>query len=1044
MKVSYAALHCLSNFSFLRAASHPEELVRRAAELGHYAIAIADECSVAGVVRAHVAAKEIGIALLIGSEFVLTDTPELERVVLYATDRESYGDLCELITLARSRTEKGSYRLTLSDMLARKPRVLCVALVQRAAHCTELLIALGRLHNLFGDSLWLGVSLRYEEDDEANLQMMRSIADTVKLRLIAMEQIVMHGRERSSLLDILTATREHQRVDTLGSKALCNSEGFLKHVAQIEQRYPLEAIFETVNLAARCTFSLDELQYEYPREVIPDGETPTSYLHKLTYNGVKNRYKNGAPKSVLDMIEHELCVIKELRYEAFFLTIYDVVVFAKEKGILCQGRGSAANSVVCFCLGITEVDPAQLQTLFERFISRERKEPPDIDVDFEHERREEVIQYLYKKYGRQRTALTATVATYRSKGAIRDVAKALGFSLDQLDALSKAIVWWDGRQIESERLIEAGFDPEQPTMQRLMDLTHQLMGFPRHLSQHSGGFVIARDLLTRLVPIENAAMPERTVIQWDKDDLDELRLIKVDVLALGMLTAIRKTIDELNRFYGTAMSVRDIPNDYDDATYEMIQRADTIGVFQIESRAQMSMLPRLKPKRFYDLVIEVAIVRPGPIQGGMVHPYLRRRDGIDPVTYPSKEVEKVLERTLGVSIFQEQVMQLAMVAAGFTAGRADQLRRAMAAWKRKGGIMPFREELISGMLTRGYTLEYAEQIFKQMNGFGEYGFPESHAASFALLVFKSCWLKCHHAAAFTCGLLNSQPLGFYTPSQLVQDVARHHVEVRPVDVTISDYECVLEAHEDGVLYQLNSRYLSSRSPAIRLGLCMVRNLSKDAAERIVNARSDSSFIDVIDLKRRASLTRDELKSLAAADALQTLSGHRREAFWEAIGAEDDTPAFTAQNDKKQATLFPSSEGQEIVEDYYSVGLTLRRHPVALLRERLRTEKAVSAADVQNAPSGRFVRAVGIVTCRQHPSTAKGTTFVTLEDETGYVNVIVWAGVAERYRKTLVLSRFMKVEGKIERQGQVVHLIAERLTDQTRLLGTLATASRDFH
>jgi error-prone DNA polymerase len=1043
MKLSYAALHCLSNFSFLRAASHPEELIARAAELGYSALALTDECSVAGVVRAHVAAKEHSISLIVGSEFVLTDAPEIERIVLYATDRESYGDLCELITLARSRSEKGSYRLYLRDLQEKMPRVLCVAIAARYAHRHDLSVSIERLQTLYRENFWLGVSLRYDEDDLATLQAAMSIATFRNVNLVAMESVVMHCRERKPLLDVLYATHEHERVDSLGNRALCNSEGFLKHIEQIEKRYPLEILFETVNLASRCTFSLDELQYEYPREVVPAEETPTSYLRKLTYRGIDDRYPLGAPSQILGLVEHELRIIEELRYEAYFLTIYDVVVFARSRGILCQGRGSAANSVVCFCLGITEVDPAQLQTLFERFISRERKEPPDIDVDFEHERREEVIQYLYRKYGRDRTALTATVATYRSKGAIRDVAKALGFSLDQVDALAKAIVWWDGRTIENQRLIEAGFDPENPTVQRLMELTHQLMGFPRHLSQHTGGFVIARDLLVRLVPVENAAMPERTVIQWDKDDLDELKLIKVDVLALGMLTAIRKTIDELNRFYGSSMTVRDIPNDSDRPTYEMIQRADTIGVFQIESRAQMSMLPRLKPKRFYDLVIEVAIVRPGPIQGGMVHPYLRRRNGLEPITYPSKEVEKVLERTLGVSIFQEQVMQLAMVAAGFTAGRADQLRRAMAAWKRKGGIMPFREELIAGMLARGYTLEYAEQIFKQMNGFGEYGFPESHAASFALLVFKSCWLKCHHAAAFTCGLLNSQPLGFYTPSQLVQDVKRHGIDVRPVDITVSDYDCVLEAKEDGVLYRLDERWLSCPSPAIRLGLCMVRNLGKDAAERIVSARRQRSFDDVADLKRRALLSREELTSLAAADALQTLSGHRREAYWEAIGAEDDTPAFRAPNDGKQANLLVSSEGQEIVEDYASLGLTLRRHPIALLRPKLRVKKVISAGDIQTTPSGRLVRAAGIVTCRQHPSTAKGTTFVTLEDETGYVNVIVWAGVAERYRKTLVLSRFMMVAGKIERQGSVVHLIAEQLIDETEMLGALATASRDF-
>lgn len=1025
----------------MRAASHPEELVQRAAQLDYDAIAITDECSVAGAVRAHVSAKEAGISLIVGAEFALSDTPCLERIVLYATDRESYGDLCELITYARRRCDKGSYRLDLSDLAKRTPRVLCVALCESNAHPDDVLTALRSLRQVFGDSLWLGVSLRYREDDQSALQFAQQLAEKSQLRLVAMEQVVMHMRERKMLHDVLSATREHTRVEALGRKALSNSEGYLKHIAQIERRYPLEVLFETVNLASRCRFSLDELQYEYPREVVPDGETPASYLRTLTYVGAQRRYGDCVPENVVRILEHELKVISDLRYEAFFLTIYDVVLFARSQGILCQGRGSAANSAVCYCLGITEVDPSRLQVLFERFISRERNEPPDIDVDFEHERREEVIQYLYKKYGRERTALTAALATYRTKGAIRDVAKALGFSLDQLDALSKTIVWWDGRQIARERLIEAGFDPETPTMQRLMDLTHQLIGFPRHLSQHSGGFVIARDRLTRLVPIENAAMPERTVIQWDKDDLDELKLIKVDVLALGMLTAIRKTIDELNRFYSASMTMADVPKE-DGDTYHMIQRADTIGVFQIESRAQMSMLPRLKPKCFYDLVIEVAIVRPGPIQGGMVHPYLKRRDGIEPVRYPSKEVEKVLERTLGVSIFQEQVMQLAVIAAGFTPGRADQLRRAMAAWKRKGGIEPFRDELISGMLARGYAPAYAEQIYKQMQGFGEYGFPESHAASFALLVYVSCWLKCHHQAAFTCGLLNSQPLGFYSPSQLIQDAARHQVSVLPVDVNESEYDCRLVS--ELTPRNLDAQWRGNDKPAIRLGLRMVGQLAAAAAYRIASVRKHAPFTDVSDLRRRAELAIDDMKALAAADALQALAGHRRHAFWQAIGTESDARIFRAPIEARQAELLSPSEAEDVVQDYQSMGFSLRNHPVALLRPLLARERCVSASQLNGGPGGRRVRAAGIVTCRQRPSTANGTTFVTLEDETGFVNVVVWSAVAERFRKALVLSRFMRVDGQVQKESGVVHLIAERLIDETKLLGSLATTSRDFH
>jgi error-prone DNA polymerase len=1043
MKLNYAALQCVSNFSFLTGASHPEELVRRAADLGYSAIAIVDECSFAGVVRAHVAAKELGIHLILGATFVLADSVALQRIVLYATDRESYGDLCELITHARSHAEKGQYELRLRDLSQRRPRALCVAIVRENAHHNDIENELRCLHEYFPNQTWLGLSLRYQSDDADDLEKQREIAQRTETPMVAFETVVMHARERKILHDVLLATRERVRLKELGCVAAAHSESFLKSMAYLLDRYPTEALFETMNLAKRCTFSLDELRYEYPREVVPDGQTPTGYLRELTYRGLDSRYPAKRPDDVVRIIEHELCIIKDLEYEAYFLTIYDIVAFARSKGILCQGRGSAANSAVCYCLGITEVDPSRMQMLFERFISRERKEPPDIDVDFEHERREEVIQYIYAKYGRARTALTAALSTYRTKGAIRDIAKALGFSLDQINALSSVIAWWDGRKVAPERLIEAGFDPEHPTIVRLTELMAQLIGFPRHLSQHSGGFVIARDKLTRLVPIENAAMPERTVIQWDKDDLDELRLIKVDVLALGMLTAIRKTLTVINAFYGTQLSVDQIPKE-DGATYRMIQRADTMGVFQIESRAQMSMLPRLKPLCFYDLVIEVAIVRPGPIQGGMVHPYLKRREGIELVSYPSEAVRHVLERTLGVPIFQEQVMQIAVVAAGFTPGRADQLRRAMAAWKRKGGIEPFCEELIGGMLARGYSLEFAERIYKQMQGFGEYGFPESHAASFALLVYLSCWLKCHHPAAFTCGLLNAQPLGFYSPSQLVQDAQRHDVDVRPVDITISEMDCVLEKSLPSDPDGCDAAFRPSRIPAMRLGLRMIGGLSESGAQRILAARKVSAFDSVDDLKRRAQLNATDLEALANADALRSLAGHRREAIWAVIGADRDAAMFHAPKDPHTASLFAPTEGSDIIEDYRSTGLTLRSHPVALLRDRLSRERIGSAHEAQHAADKRFMRVAGIVTCRQRPSTAKGTTFVTLEDETGYANVVVWSNVAARYRTILLLSRFMVVAGHVERQGDVVHFIASRLIDRTDLLGALDIPSRDFH
>jgi error-prone DNA polymerase len=1069
MRPSYAALHCLSNFSFLRAASHPEELIQQAAALNYAAIAITDECSVAGVVRAHVAAKEGGIKLIIGAEFVLQDAPDIERLVLLAQTREGYGNLCELITLARRRAEKGSYELMLGDVLLGVPE--CLAILKVIDYSTTATLRpLQQLRDVFPHRLWIGASLDYGADDTQTLDDLLTLEHQSQIPLVALEPVVMHQRDRKPLHDVITATRLHAPVSELGKRALAHSEGHLKPIAQLLKRYPPRLVIETLAIAAQCSFSLDEIRYEYPREVVPAEETPKSYLRKLTYEGMTTRYGAVFPEAIVKIVEHELRVIGDLQYEAFFLTIYDVVAFARSQGILCQGRGSAANSAVCYCLGITEVDPSRMQVLFERFISRERNEPPDIDVDFEHERREEVIQYLYRKYGRNRTALTAAVATYRPKSAIRDVGKALGLSLDQVDALSRAIVWWDGRAIAPERLREAGFDPDSPLMQKLLELTHELIGFPRHLSQHSGGFVIAREQLTRLVPVENAAMPERSVIQWDKDDLDELGLIKVDVLALGMLTAIRKTFDSLNRFYGDACSdtftlkaVKDVPAE-DAETYRMIQRADTIGVFQIESRAQMSMLPRLKPKCFYDLVIEVAIVRPGPIQGGMVHPYLKRRNGQEKVVYPSAAVEQVLKRTLGVSIFQEQVMQLAVIAAGFTPGEADRLRRAMAAWKRKGGIEPFREQLMTGMLSRGYTEAYAEQIYKQMQGFGEYGFPESHAASFALLVYISCYLKCHHPAAFTCGLLNSQPLGFYSPSQLVQDVKRHDVTVQAVDVMVSEWDCVLESSNninanigghleaemlvEGRQETSLVKNITYGAPGIRLGLRMIKGLSFDAASRIVNARAAQPFTDIADVKRRAQLDEGDITALAAADAFATLIGNRREALWSALGTSQDAAMFLAPADNSIATLFAPTEASDILEDYRSTGLTLRRHPLALMRPQLNADYVITAAQLAKLDTGRRVRVVGIVTCRQRPSTAKGTTFVTLEDETGYVNVVVWASVAEAQRKALIFARLMRVTGRVERQGRVVHLIAEKLTDETvmldSLLGELNMPSRDFH
>jgi error-prone DNA polymerase len=764
--------------------------------------------------------------------------------------------------------------------------------------------------------------------------------------------------------------------------------------------------------------------------------------------GAVERY--GDDPVAMAQIEKELAVIEELKVPGYFLVVYDIVTICKDKGIYCQGRGSAANSAVCYCLGVTEVNPSCTEVLFERFISRERDEPPDIDVDFEHQRREEVIQYIYRKYGRDRAALTATVICYRPRSALRDVGKALGLDLTQVDRLAKAVGWWDGRQALPERIEDAGLDAESPVIRQLSALVTSLLGFPRHLSQHTGGFVISRGPLSHLVPTENAAMPERTVIEWDKDDLDALGLLKVDVLALGMLTAIRRALDLLSARYGRRLSLADIdPSMSDDAVYDMIGHGDTVGVFQIESRAQMAMLPRLKPKCYYDLVIEVAIVRPGPIQGGMVHPYLKRRQNTALAVYPKPEVRSVLERTLGVPIFQEQVMQLAVVAAGVTPGESDQLRRSMAAWKRKGGLEHLEKRLLDGMRANGYDDQFARQIYQQILGFGEYGFPESHAASFALLVYVSSWLKCYEPAAFTCALLNSQPMGFYSPSQLTQDLRRHGGTILPADACRSDWECTLEAigeaqapPDAGKATVTPSR---SPQPALRLGLCLVKGLSEAGGKRIAAARASKPFDDVADLVRRAELNRHDIEALAAAGALAQLSGHRRRALWDVSGIERMPPLLAeAPIGDAVPVLTPPDEGDNIIADYASLGLTLGRHPLALLRHRLQRQRMLTAAQLHALPHGRVTRVTGLVTGRQRPGTASGVTFVTLEDETGMINVIVWRDLAERQRKELLRANLLTVYGTLEREGEVVHLIAARLHDQTALLGKLATRSRDFH
>jgi error-prone DNA polymerase len=1011
----YAELHCVTCYSFLRGASSPEELVHRADELGYSALAITDECSVAGVVRAHGAAKDLKLKLLIGSELTLLDGLKL---VLLVESLRGYEALCELITKARRAAPKGEYRIERGDFRDLDGlSAIWLPGMDCAGHANESRWVAAA----FPGRAWIGIELNRGHDDAARIAALGAIGRDTGMRCVAAGDVHMHVRGRKKLQDVMSAIRLKCTLAEAGRKLQPNSERYLRPIGRISAICPPELLAATLDLASRCRFSLDEIRYEYPEELVPAGQTPATHLRKLAYEGLGRRYPNGAPESVVKTVEHELQLIEEMKYEPFFLTVQDIVHFAREQKILCQGRGSAANSAVCYCLGITEVDPGRMSVLFERFISKERNEPPDIDVDFEHQRREEVIQYIYRKYGRERAALTAVVITYQPRSALRDVGKALGLSLDQVDMLTASMAWWDNREALGKRLAEAGFDLSNRVIHEVIALTQELVGCPRHLSQHPGGFVIDNRRLSRLVPVENATMPERTVIQWDKDDLDAMGLLKVDVLGLGMLSCIRRALDMVGK------RMQDIPAE-DPKVYAMIQRADTIGVFQIESRAQMSMLPRLKPTCFYDLVIEVAIVRPGPIMGGMVHPYLRRREGNEPVTYASEDVKKVLERTLGVSIFQEQVMQLAVVAAGFTAGEADKLRRAMAAWRRRGGIEPFRQKLIDGMLERGYKLGYAEQIFQQIQGFGEYGFPESHAASFALLVYVSSWLKCHEPAAFACALLNSQPLGFYSVSSITQDAKRHGVVLLPADVQMSDVDSKLEDRN-----------------TLRLGLGMIKGLRADAAERLVAARNAGGlFASTEDLARRAGLERADLSCLAAADAMAGLSGHRREALWETLAVDQPTRLALPSLVVPPPKLDAPTEGQEIVGDYDTLGLTLRRHPLALLREKLARRRIRSAEEVANSRNGQLVRTAGIVTCRQRPATASGVIFVTLEDETGYVNLIVWNDLAERQRRELLGSRLLAVQGEVQRQGLVVHVLARKLEDLSPMLGRLATNSHDFH
>lgn len=1023
---SYAELHVLSNFTFLRGASHPEELVGTATKLGYEALAITDECSVSGVVRAHMAAKESGpgkLKLIVGSEFRLESALKL---VVLAQNRAGYAALCRLITRGRRAAKKGSYKLTEDDF--RDGLNDCLVLWIPG---NQLLLGAedAWITEVFHGRLWIAVELLADGLERLRLERLQHLSQALNLPLVASGDVHMHSRERRALQDTLTAIREGVTLDRAGFALYPNGERYLRSQETISKIYPRELLQETLRIADSIQFSLDELRYEYPDELVPKGETPTSWLRHLTEEGMCKRWPAGTPDKVTVLVQHELELIRELKYEPFFLTVYDIVSFARRQHILCQGRGSAANSAVCFCLGITEVDPERMATLVERFISKERNEPPDIDVDFEHERREEVIQYIYEKYSRERAALAATVISYRPRSALRDIGKSLGLSGLQVDRLAKSMQWWDGREVDDSRVLEAGLDPASPLIKRLLYLVRQAMGFPRHLSQHVGGFVISNGPLSELVPVENAAMEDRTVIQWEKNDLEDLGLLKVDVLGLGMLTAIRRSFDLIRDYDGREYTLATVPAE-DPLVYDMICEGDTMGVFQIESRAQMAMLPRLKPRCYYDLVIEVAIIRPGPIQGDMVHPYLRRRNGEEAVEYPSDEVRNVLQRTLGVPIFQEQVMQLAVVAAGFTPGEADRLRRAMAAWKRRGGLGPFEDKLIRGMQERGYEEDFARQIFQQILGFGEYGFPESHSASFALLVYVSCWLKCHEPATFTCALLNSQPMGFYSASQLTQDARRHGVEVRGVDVNESGWDSALERTQSG-------------KPALRLGLRQVKGLSEAAGQALV-AKRESPYQSIQQLLERTGLNRRELSALAAAGALKALAGHRHKVRWTVAGVEEPTPLFPSL-DRYEAVpmLRRPTEGQDIVADYQSLALTLGRHPVALIREHLNAFRYVTAEQLRVLPAGRKIAIAGLVITKQRPGTASGVTFVTLEDETGCSNLILWKKIAEEQREVLLNARLMGVQGELQKEGKVIHVIARKLIDHSELLGALSVKSRDF-
>ncbi|GAB2678409.1 error-prone DNA polymerase [Aliiglaciecola aliphaticivorans] len=1024
--MAYAELFCQSNFSFLHGTSHPQELVQQAHFLGYEAIAITDECSVAGVVRAYTEIKDhqLAIKLIVGSYFKLDNSLEC---VLLCPNREAYAELCRIITNARRRSPKGEYSLAKWDLKTIK-HCLLLWLPKGASSVDEPWASWLKKH--YKNRLWIAAQRHLTANEHVMLAHYEKLSQLFDLPICACGGVLMHNPSRLPLQHILNAIQHRTTVAELGRDLVSNSERSLRSQEKLNKLFKRTWLDNAVEIARKCDFNLRELRYEYPAELIPEGKTPKQHLRDLVEVGIRKRFPEGIKPEIRHIIEKELVLIEEQEYEFFFLTIYDVVQFAQSQHILYQGRGSAANSVVCYCLEITSVDPRQINVLFERFISKERDEPPDIDVDFEHQRREEVIQYIYSKYGRERTAIAATVSCYRFKSALREVGKALGINETQLDFFIKNINRRDSGLNWQAQIAELGLDPASIKGKHFITLVNEIMGFPRHLSQHVGGFIISSGPLYQLVPIENAAMADRSVIQWDKDDLESLGLLKVDVLALGMLTAIRKSFQLIEQHYGHALSIAQITKLEDDPqVYKMIQQADTVGVFQIESRAQMSMLPRLKPKTYYDLVIQIAIVRPGPIQGDMVHPFLRRRDGKEPIEYPSEEVAGVLSRTMGVPIFQEQVIQLAMVAAGFSGGEADQLRRAMASWKKNGQLMQFQHKLINGMLERGYTQDYAQRIFNQICGFGEYGFPESHSASFAVLAYVSSWLKYYYPQAFYVGLLNSWPMGFYPPAQLIQDAKRHHIKILPICINQSDYEHILQAN--------------GGTFAIRLGLRMIKGLPKGAAELMVKQRPATGYKSVVELKHLA-LQRDHMEALASANALATLAENRYKARWALMETESELPLFKNQEQSFLFDITPS-DVEEMVEDYAATSLSLTHHPIKLLRNAGKLGKYTAAKQLAGKQHKSVVNVIGVVIGRQAPGTAAGVTFMTLEDDTGCSNVVVWQATARAQKKAFLKSKILKVSGILERgDGDVTHIIAGKITDLSHLLEDLNTTSRDFH